>query len=100
MEDIVSQQEKLSLENVRLFSGGQGQAGLAASVCSCPIGGATLSAAEVVESMEDVWYMCRDELCLKMALLSQINYSTGQDEFSRIQTIFSALGAFGELQAV
>ncbi|GLI64195.1 hypothetical protein VaNZ11_007386 [Volvox africanus] len=78
LEGLVRIQERLVVEVWKLL-------GEAPSVEGCGTvqpGGA--SVAQLVESIEDVWRLCRDDLAVRAAALADLNYSTSPQQFAEI----------------
>lgn len=74
MEDVVKAQEKMCVESWAALGNSP------TMLQSCSIGFGCVSPAQVVEAMEDCWLMCRDELCLKCAILATLQQNIeGQD---------------------
>ncbi|GIL45436.1 hypothetical protein Vafri_2676 [Volvox africanus] len=78
LEGLVRLQERLVVEVWRLL-------GEAPSVGVCGTvqpGGA--SVAQLVESIEDVWRLCRDDLAVRAAALAGLSYATSPQEFAEM----------------
>eukprot|EP00200_Dunaliella_tertiolecta_P004429 CAMPEP_0202359874 /NCGR_PEP_ID=MMETSP1126-20121109/13017_1 /ASSEMBLY_ACC=CAM_ASM_000457 /TAXON_ID=3047 /ORGANISM="Dunaliella tertiolecta, Strain CCMP1320" /LENGTH=193 /DNA_ID=CAMNT_0048953423 /DNA_START=132 /DNA_END=713 /DNA_ORIENTATION=- len=83
LEAVVVAQEKQCVDGWAVLGGGKTQT---PAKCSSP----PVGAMQTIESMEDVWFMCRDELCLKAALVSQLHPGISDAEFASISSLFCA----------
>ncbi|KAF5832808.1 hypothetical protein DUNSADRAFT_11181 [Dunaliella salina] len=83
LEAVVVAQEKHCVDGWAVLGGGKTQAPI--KRLAPPVG-----AMLTMESMEDVWFMCRDELCLKAALVSQLHHGISEAEFASISSLFCA----------
>jgi len=85
MADVVAAQEKQCVDACAAMG-----ASTSCATCTSTILANAASVAQVLESMEDVWYMCRDELCMKAALLAQVHQGISVAHFAAINSLFTA----------
>ncbi|GIL72250.1 hypothetical protein Vretimale_448 [Volvox reticuliferus] len=78
LENVVRVQERLVVEAWRLL----GEAPSAVGCGTVQPGGA--SVAQLVESIEDVWRICRDDLAVRAAALAGLSYATSPQRFAEI----------------
>mmetsp|Transcript_30981 Transcript_30981/g.68672 ORF Transcript_30981/g.68672 Transcript_30981/m.68672 type:complete len:193 (+) Transcript_30981:123-701(+) len=84
LEDVVRGQERVCTEMASLI----GQATVVGDAAAL-IPGCAASPDQLLESLQDVWYMCRDELCLKHAVISKVSLAMEQQVFGELQALFT-----------
>ncbi|KAG1660371.1 hypothetical protein FOA52_012664 [Chlamydomonas sp. UWO 241] len=87
---VVRQQERFALD----AAGALGQ-NSDACLAGTPVS-STLAPAQMVEAIEDAWFMCRDELCLKAAIVSELSPGMAPNEFEPLRQIFCACVNVGD----
>ncbi|EFJ52438.1 hypothetical protein VOLCADRAFT_86520 [Volvox carteri f. nagariensis] len=87
LESVVRSQERLVVEMWRLL----GESPSPGACGAVQPGGA--SVAQMVESVEDVWRMCRDDLAVRGAALASLSHTTTPRKFAEVQAaLLSGLG--------
>ncbi|GLC34695.1 hypothetical protein PLESTM_000226300 [Pleodorina starrii] len=78
LEGVVRSQERQVVEVWRLVGEGAG-----AEACGAVQSGGS-SVAQMVEAMEDVWRICRDDLAARAACLSALTHTTSPRDFQQL----------------
>ncbi|GAX72924.1 hypothetical protein CEUSTIGMA_g379.t1 [Chlamydomonas eustigma] len=82
MTEVVNQQERLCVESWDALGSATSTAHAGAMLGAC------VSPAQMIEAMEDVWNMCRSELCLKLALAYELTNSLSFSVYEESQGLF------------
>lgn len=92
LEEVVGALEAVVKDAARLQNSECPKAGDAGSQSRVAFlsSGATRSAAELYEELEDIWRMLRDQLIVQHAIAKSLNYLSTEEELSRLAQCYKA----------